>query len=619
MAGGYTGKILYLDLSAGVIQVDSPDEKLYRDFIGGYGLGARILFSRQKPGTSALGPDNILGFVTGPCTGTPALFGARYCVMAKSPLTGTWGDANSGGDFGPYLKFAGYDAVFVCGISQRPVYLLIEDGKAELRDAAHLWGKDTWETEEIIRGELGPEVRVACIGPSGESLSLIAAVMNDKGRAAGRSGLGAVMGSKRLKAVVVKGTRPVPVASRDRLAELRRRYLAELKESPVAKEFRDMGTVAGMARNVASGEAPVKNWGGAASVDFPDASAISDKAVIAQEQRRYGCWRCPVACGGLMRAGGQDHEYRAGVHKPEYETAAAFGSMCLNDNLASIIKANDICNRYGLDTISAGATIAFAIECYENGLITKADTDGIELGWGDHRAIVAMTEKLARREGFGDVLADGVKVAAQRIGRGAEEYAMHIQGQEVPYHDPKRSPAHAPTYKVDATPARHTQGHEQYLVADLGAPAFDRKAYGGRGPAHKITAEYMHVVNSAGLCLIGSMCLASGNAVLGFLNAVTGWELTLPQMLRVGERVANIRQAFTSREGLNPLEFQVPGRVLGIPPQQEGRLAGRTVDIDLMVEDYFKAAGWDMATGKPGKEKLLELGLDDVAGALWPG
>ncbi|GAI18394.1 unnamed protein product, partial [marine sediment metagenome] len=271
--------------------------------------------------------------------------------------------------------------VFFTGISAKPVYLFIKDGKAELRDATHLWGKDSFETEDIIRTELGKDVEVCCIGQSGENLSLISGVMNNKGRAAGRSGLGAVMGSKKLKAVAVKGNMKIPIADEKRAKQLRRKYLGELSQ-PIAGIFKNFGTPAFTAQMAHSGDSPVKNWGGVGVVDFPDVELIGLDPVMERQSKKFACYRCPFGCGGHMKAG-TEYEYEAGAHKPEYETLSMFGSNCLNNNIESIIKVADICNRYGLDTISAGATIAFAIECYENGIITKADTDGIEMTWGN--------------------------------------------------------------------------------------------------------------------------------------------------------------------------------------------------------------------------------------------
>jgi aldehyde:ferredoxin oxidoreductase len=631
MAGGYMGKILFVNLSTGEIKVEKLDEKLQRGFIGGYGIGARIIYSRQKAGIDPLGPENILGFMTGPLTGTDAPFTGRYTVVVgKSPLTRGWGDGNSGGDFGPHLKFAGYDGAFFTGVSEKPVYLFIKNGKAELRDATHLWGKDTSETEDILKNDLGKEVRVASIGPAGENLSLIAGVMNNKGRAAARSGMGAVMGSKKLKAVAIIGTGQIPVADREKVKQLRKKYTSSYGET--ANLFKQFGTAGITAQFVETGECPVKNWSGVGSRDFPNASLISDDNVINRQERKYGCYRCPFSCGGLMKAGTGEYKYPAGVHKPEYETLGVFGPMCLNDNLDSIIMANDLCNRYGLDTISAGGTIAFAMECYENGIITKEDTGGIALSWGNHKAIIAMIEKMAKREGFGDVLADGSKVAAERIGKGAEKYAIHIDGQELPMHDPKSTPSFATVYQSDATPSRHMQGScahfEMGILQGLDFPHLgiklsnvERHVYTGKGELEALFRNHTHLVNAAGSCLVGDLgpgMVTPTETVPTFLSAVTGWQLSPEEIMRMGERMATLRQAINLREGLTPKDFKTPGRVIGEPPLKEGPTSNITVDVNTMVAEYYKAMDWDLKTGKPSKKKLLELGLEDVAQDLWP-
>jgi aldehyde:ferredoxin oxidoreductase len=619
MARGYIGKMLLVDLSKNGLRDEVLDEKLSRQFIGGYGIGARILFSRQKAGVDPLGPGNIFGILTGPFTGTPALSGTRYTVVGKSPLTGGWGDANSGGYFGAHLKFAGYDAVFFTGISAKPVYLFINNGKAELRDAAHLWGKDTRQTEAILKAELGKDVEVACIGQSGENLSLISAVMSNKGRTAARSGLGAVMGSKKLKAVAVKGKKKVPLADEERTRELRRKYLGELGGH--IAWLKSIGTPFLTVLGVQSGDSPVKNWGGVGTTDFPDAEPIGAEALNERRAKRYACYLCPIGCGGYMKAGTGEYKYEAGSRRPEYETIAMFGTNCLNNNIESIIKVNDICDRYGIDTISAGATIAMAIECFENGLITRADTDGIEMTWGNHRAIVAMTEKLAKREGFGAVLADGAKVAAEKIGKGADQYAMHIQGQELPAHDPKHAFHYATTYRLDPTPARHFQGSE---LSDAPAhppgllPKFDLNSFSGRGEVHRIGSNFHHAVVCSGMCLFVYWAFPNIDPIAEFMSAVTGWNITNDELLETGERISNLRQAFNVREGLNPLQFKVPDRLLGRPPQKEGPLAGVTVDEDTLDREYLAAMDWDLKTAKPSKKKLQELGLEDVAKELWP-
>jgi aldehyde:ferredoxin oxidoreductase len=538
--------------------------------------------------------------------------------VAKSPLTGGWGDANSGGYFGAFMKFAGYDAVFFTGISEKPVYLFINNGKTELRDAAHLWGKDTRQTEDMLKAELGKNVEVACIGPAGENLSLISAVISMT-RTAARSGLGAVMGSKRLKAVAVKGNMKVPLADEEKVKALRKEHQAKLGGHIVW--LKPTGTPFLVIPGVQNGDSPVKNWGGVGVTDFPDFEPIGADAVIERRTKRYACYLCPIGCGGYMKEGTGEYKYEAGSRRPEYETIAMFGTNCLNNNLKSIIKANDICDRYGIDTISAGATIAFAIECFENGLITRADTDGIEMTWGNHKAIVAMTEKLAKRDGFGAVLADGVKIAAEKIGKGADKYAMHIQGQELPAHDPKHAFNYATSYRLDPTPGRHfvgselsdAPGHPSGLL-----PKFDLKSFVGRGEARRIGSNFHQAVVCTGTCLFVYWAFPNVDPIAEFMRVVTGWDVTNDELLKTGERISNLRQAFNIREGLNPLQFEVPHRVLGRPPLKGGPVAGVTVDEDSMIKEYLTAMDWDLKTAKPSKKKLQELGLEDVAKALWP-
>jgi aldehyde:ferredoxin oxidoreductase len=594
MAGGYTGKILWVNLSTGEIKVEEPEESLYKDFIGGYGIGSRLIYNRQKGGVDPLGPDNILGLITGPLTGTPHIVGTRYTAVAKSPLTGGWGDANSGGDFGPYLKFAGYDAVFFNGIADKPVYLFIDNGKAELRDAKKLWGKGLYETEDLLRAEHGKDTCAACIGPSGEKAAFISCIVTKRGAAAGRSGLGAVMGSKKLKAVAVKGKMEVPMADKEKAQQLRRENIAGLH----VESMRKYGTSAMGDRSAHSGDTPVKNWGGVGIIDFPDASGLRGDAAIANVDKPDPCWHCPVACQSLLKAGTGEYKYPAGVRRVEYETQGSFGTLCLNNNAEALNMCNHICNDYGLDTISAGTVIAFAMECYENGILTKADTDGIELTFGNHRAMVAMTEKLAKREGLGDILADGVKVAAEKIGRGAEQFAVHAGGQEVGMHDPKlvgfMGNFPGARYQMDATPGRHTQ--------NFGPESF-------RG----------HVMNAAGICLFGSMGPPGPkNYLVEFLNVVTGWERSMDELLMCGERIANMRHVFNLREGINPLKNYVHPRIVGDPPQKEGPLAGVTVDIEAQIYWCLGALDWDRVTTKPSRQKLLSMGLNDIADELWP-
>jgi aldehyde:ferredoxin oxidoreductase len=596
MLGGYMGKLLWVDLTTGAFKEESLDEKICRQYIGGYGLAARLIYDRQKPGVDALGPQNIFGLMTGPLTGTPATVGARFAAVGKSPLTGGWGDANSGGYFGPYLKFAGFDGVFFTGIAPGPVYLLIDNGKPEIKDASALWGKFTQEVEDILEARY-PGAKVAAIGPAGEKLSLISCVITNHGDAAGRSGMGALMGSKKLKAVVVRGDQKVPVFDMQTASQLRQEHTRASRS--FMEHFHKYGTGGHADASALSGDSPVKNWGGIGIKDIPDVSAIHGDKVIANLDRREGCWRCPVACKASLKASTGEYHYPAGSHRLEYETMGAFGSNCANTNLESLNMANYLCNSYGMDTISAGSVIAFAMECYENGIITRADTDGIELNWGNHHALVAVLEKIVKREGFGAVLADGVKLAAERIGRGSERYSVHIGGQELGMHDPKGGfmafigRPMGSLYSMDATPGRHT---------------------GGFGP----TSFAGSWVNAAGLCYHSSLFGTPEKFNVAFARAIIGWDYSLEELLQTGERIGTMRHLFSLREGINPLKHKVHDRILGRPPFTEGPLAG--VIVDLEAQNYWNLGymDWDRVTTRPSKSKLLTLGMLREADALWP-
>jgi aldehyde:ferredoxin oxidoreductase len=618
MDGGILGKIVWVNLSDGVIKVEEPEATLYEQFLGGYGVGARLIYDKQKKGVGSLDPDNILGFATGPLTGTPAPSSSRYTVMGKSPLTGTWGDANSGGFFGPALKKAGYDAVFFEGASSTWVYLLIEDGKAELKDATSYVGLDTNELENRMKEELGSDIRIASIGPAGEKCSLIACIINDKWRAAARSGLGALMGSKKLKAIVVRDKGTVPLVNEEAAKGLRQKLTAGGKDNPFFQLLSGMGTCGVTAMFVASGESPVKNWAGAGEEDFPNAAAISDATVVGYQKKKYACFGCPIACGGEVKV--ENEPYVCNTHKPEYETLSALGPLCLNDNLESIIKINDICNRAGLDTISVGSAIAFAIECFENGILTKDDTDGIELTWGNHQAIVTMSEKIAAREGLGEILADGIKRASQKIGKGAEQFAMHLGGQELPMHDPRNTPGYGTTYCADATPARHMQGGSAYLESGFVIPGvpfkqLEKYTYTGKGDVHRYMSNLTHIVNVTGLCYF-AVWVYGIEMIPQFMKHATGKDYTLEDLLVIGERIANLRMAFNIREGVKFSDWKVPGRMIGNPPLKTGPLKDIIIDLNTLTGEYCEKMGWDPQTGKPSQKKLEELGLEKVSKQL---
>lgn len=611
---GYAGKLLFVDLASGTIHSEALPEELARDFIGGYGLGARILYSRMRPGIAALGAENILGFVTGPVTGTEANFSGRYTVVCKSPVSGTWNDANSGGYFGPELKAAGYDGVFFSGISPQPVYLWIQDGRAELRDAGKLWGLDAKDTQKALEAETGePKLRAAVIGPAGEKMALIACVINDGHRAAGRGGLGAVMGSKRLKAVAVRGTGKIAVADPEKVREINAAIRASLKADPYAGYFRSGGTGAGTPDSVFNGDAPVKNWGAAGVEAFmPDQPAELSGMKISEKYltRHFACARCPLGCGAELSVNDGRYSLET-TERPEYETLAAFGPLCGNTRVEAILKCNDICNRAGLDTISTGATIAWAIECCENGVIDREETGGLELAWGNAEAIVEVTQAIAESSGFGAVLALGSQGAADKLGKG-HEYLQTVRGIELPMHDPRLYPGLARTYQFDPTPARHVKGGIGLTQGYLGPEKYRPE---GSGPADVQATAFNEMLSSGGFCLFISY-FGGADQVFPMVAAVTGFDMQTLQSAAI--RILTMRQAFNQREGLTRTDFKSPARSVGKPPFTTGPTAGGTVDSEALGDNFFAELGWDVKTGRPGREALQRLGgMDDVIDDLY--
>jgi len=578
----------------------------------------------MKPGADPLGPDNIFGIGTGPLTLSGVYSTCRFATMGKSPLTGYWGDANCGGDFANALKGTGYDLVFFEGRSERPVYLLIEDGRVEIKDAGGLWGKDSTATEELIRAENGnPKLKVATIGPAGELLSRIAAVMNDRGRAAARSGLGAVMGSKNLKAVACTGGMKPGILDRPGIQAKMKEMMRENRENPSGMFFglSHEGTPGAMIFHMHDHDVPIKNWAGNNVEDFPEPrwGNVAWDGMVPYVTKKYACTGCPIACGSILSV--EDGKYPVkGVHKPEYETLAAFGPMCLNDDMRSLIYANELCNLAGLDTISAGATVAFAIDCYENGVLTSADTDGLELTWGNSDAHIAVLEKMCRREGIGDVLADGAKWAAQKIGRGAEQLAMHAGGEMLAMHDPRCFPGWGATYISDSTPGRHTRGGTAFAehggvneraYAGMGVPfSLDPYDPTDKGRYHALLAGWQHWVNTSGACLFGvdSMPLD----FVGCMNAITGWGLDYAEIVETGDRITTLLHGFNLREGFKPDDFKLPERARGNPPMKTGKLESVTIDSEGLKKQFYEAMGFDFQTGAIDRERIVALGLDDV-------
>ncbi len=607
------GKILNVNVSTGEVRPEELPEETYRQYLGGYGLGARLLFDRIPKGADPLGPDNVLGFFPGPLTGTP-LFGNRFQVVAKSPKNGGWGDANGGGDFGPFLKFAGWDGLLIYGASDKPVYVLIEDEKVSIQDASDLWGMMAIDAELKLKERHGKNASVALIGPSGEKLSPMAGVCNERGRLAARSGVGAVMGSKKVKAVVAVASKKIlaQAAAKDHVKPALDEFV-----QPVAGWFRKFGTTGITNMSAMSGDAPVRNWGGVGMVDFQAGMQLTGDAFNEKMDRTYGCWHCPLSCGAeSVESENPKFPFPKHTHRPEYEAATSFGTMTLNADMDSLIYANHLCNQYGLDVISAGATVAFAIECYENGLISKEDTDGIDLRWGNAEGVIQLLDKIGKKEGVGELFGDGIRAAAEKLGGRAWEFATEIAGEELPMHDPKLQPEYFTTYKLDPTPARHTQ-YEGAARPGWGVPPApqDRTLYAGRGEHHKGASEYMHVVNATGQCMF-IMMAAPNHRIPEWLNAVTGWDVTADELRQTGERIANLRMAFSVREGDIVTKRRVPGRLVGDPALQAGPHKDVTVDGATLEREYLQACDWDPETATPSRRKLESLGLADIADAI---
>lgn len=642
------GKILMVDLTGQTMTEEKIPDEIYKQYLSGMGLGAYILYNRMPADADPLGPENILGFCSGFLTGTGSLFSGRWTLVGKSPLTGCWGDANCGGTFSPAIKHCGYDAIFFKGISSQPVYLHIKDGKAALKDATGLWGQDAIEAEESLRKQHGPKAAVAIIGPAGEKVSLISGVCTDKGRIAARSGLGAVMGVKKLKAVVLEGVHRIGAqdpAAMKRLSQHCAKWVnftlpltpgsmfarvgSFLRITPVvfpqdgllyANILKKWGTGGMNQASIEMGDSPVKNWDGS-NRDFPieKSKTINPDLIKETEIVKYHCYSCPLGCGGICSIKGKSSH----THKPEYESILALGGLCMNEDLDSIYYLNELLNRAGMDTISAGATAAFAIECYEKGILTKEDTGGLELKWGNTEAIVALIKKMVSRSGIGDLLADGTKIAAKKIGKGSMEFAIQAGGQEPAMHDGRNDPGFNVHYSLEPTPGRHTLGaHLYYEMFQLWKcvkglpkpkPLFMKSSKFKIDVEKAMTAaacsKFMSLSNGAGMCMFGLFIGAKRVPTFDWLNAATGWQLTPEDYMTIGERIQTLKQSFNIKHGIEPRDNFISSRALGKIPQKEGANKGRSVDVEKIAPDYWNQFGWDAATGKPKDETLKKLGI----------
>lgn len=618
---GYSGKQLRISLNNKKVKVEDIDAGIMRQYLGGAGYGVRVLYDELKKGVDPLSKENKLIFATSPLTANRIPGGGSIMLCFKSPLTDTWGESRCGGDFGPDLKRAGFDAVILEDRSDEPVYLVINDGQVSFKPAKHMRGKSVMEKIGMIRDELGDKkISVMCIGPAGEKLVKVSNIMFEQ-RAAGRCGTGAVMGSKNLIGIAVKGSQELKVAYPDRLKEAIKVTIKILKESKIAAGFKEHGTTGDMVTNDAAGDWPTKNWH---SNSWGKAEKLYDQFYHNHLVRNHGCYTgCPIACGRIAEV--KEGRYKTPVHEgAEYESLSAFTAFVLNENLEAAIHATYLCNEYGIDTISAGGIIAFAMECYEHGIIKKGDIGGLDLSWGNPDILPELVKMIANREGIGDILAEGVKVAAEKLGGGAEQFAIHGKGLEAPAHDARSGKVLAVAYGTANRGMCHIHplegmaydsGKLDWGLVKYGVPdpnTVDRWGEEGKGKMVKILQDGLILPDILNTCKFFMYAGIYVDHLANILSAITGWDMDGWELLKVGERVFNLQRMFNMREGFSKKDDIIHERVRKKPAfglyENEERCAIK--DYEGMLDEYYRARGWDVKTGMPSKEKLKELGLE---------
>ena len=619
MARVYAGKYLRVNLSDGTWREVPIEEADVRRFALGSGYAAWLYWQEMDPNVPPLDPRNTLYVFNGVFTGTFAPTGARSAWCARSPLTGIWGESNMGGHWGAELRFSGYDGIVVEGKADRPVYIWIDgtSGTVEIRPAEHVWGKGHYETYDWLREETDPKAQVACIGPAGENLVLYAGVMQggiEHARTAGRTGMGAVMGSKLLKAIVVRGKERPTYADPKGFRTTVKEANSSIKE--YAKGLSVLGTAGGVPATEEYGDLPLRNW---RDGSWDKAYDISGQRIAETIFVKHTfCFACPIGCGKAVEI--KEGPF-AGVrgHGPEYETLAGFGGMPLNDNLESIAYLNYLCNDYGLDTISTSASIAFAIEAFERGLLTEQDTDGLVLRWGDPDILVTLVEKIAKREGFGNFLADGVRRMSEKLGPESERFALHVKGLEMPYHDPRAFVDMAANYATANRGACHMESCSYWQGYGVKVPGLyyeaheDRFASKEAGRMAKHYQDYVGLYNPLGLCRFIIKGYAGPDLIAELVNRALDWGWTVEDVYRTGERIFNLKRLINIRLGVTVADDRLPYR-LEHEPRPDGGAAGILPDMELIMAEYYEARGWDPETGAPLREKLEALGLSELAG-----
>ena len=615
---GYAGKFLEVDLTKGTCSSFTIDDARLKKFIGGSCLAASLYLERYNLNADPLAPESPLMVMNGPLVGSGFPGSSRFAVAAKSPQTGIWGEAACGGNFGPELKRAGFDGIIITGQSKSPVILSVINGEAKISSADKLWGKDIYEVTDICKAE-DKAIKVLAIGPAGENLVKFAAIGNDKAHFIGRTGLGAVMGSKKLKAIIVRGNQTPGKANEEKYKEIFKAAIAELKDSAFAESLHLMGSDAAMDLGMMTGDVPIKNW--TVGEDFELSSKLSGPTMRETYlTKAHACANCPVACKRVVVVKDGPYKTEEGPG-PEYETCGTFGTMIMNYDLAAVIKANDLCNRYGMDTISAGATIAMAMELYEKGIIDKKKADNLELTWGNMEAVFELLKKISGREGFGNILAEGSLKAAAQLGTAAMDSVVHVKGLELPMHDPRGFHGMGLAYMMSNRGGCHMQhaamGMEQGMVAwpQLFEMKEDYDGKTSQGKAMMVfnAENYGILDNSLSICHYLMYCLKPETLRDAF-NAVTGFNFEFKDFLTCGARDWTLKRGINNLLGVTVKDDVLPKRIL--TPLKEGGAVGSVPDMKLLRDEYYAIRGLT-PNGIVSEEKLLELGLPELRDKLY--
>jgi aldehyde:ferredoxin oxidoreductase len=616
--GGYTGKVLRVNLTDQTAKTEELPVETAQNFIGGAGFGIKYLFDEVPAKTDALGPENKLIFASGPLSGTNVPCASRMAVTAKSPLTGAVGMGLSGGHFPVELKFAGYDAMIIEGKAEKPTYLWIKNGEVKFKSAKTVWGMKTTDTQQIIKNDLKDQnVRIVCIGPAGENQIKIASIINEW-RAVGRKGLGAVMGSKNLKAIAIRGNDKVAVADKEKLKVARKAFTDAMNASEVLyPAFAKMGTPMVVDHTCHMGIFPTKNF--SATGEFDPIEKIGVEVQMTRNVGKEHCYGCPVGCSQVKLAKTGDY---AGIMSegPEFETMYSYGGATGVTDIDAIIAADRLADELGFDTMSSGVAVAFAMELFEKGILTKEDTGGLDLTFGNHKAMLAVLRKMAFKDGIGGLLADGTRAAAKKIGKRSEKYAMHVKGLELPAYDVRGAKAHGLNYATSYTGADHCRGYAFQEIFGIPIPKeVDRFSVEGKGELTMWNQDLRTATTDAptmcGFLLDMAVAHMATQNTADLLTAVTGLEFSPESVQITGERINNLARAFNVREGFSRADDTLPERLL-TEPLPGGASKGHFIspaELNQMLDDYYTARGWDLKTGTPTREKLMALGLVNAA------